>query len=364
MLTKLWNRDLTNGFASDIPLGGLPVFTEDLQDAQNISTELYGSLALLKGWSCVLRGCYIDDLNISTQRCSITEGIILLNDICYYVPALTNVSYPFAFIKGATTIDSRLFKDAGVKDVAISYDYGIQTSFTYPTGLNLNSTIPSNLSNEAIYFDPFTAQRFEYLIQNNSKGQGEIISINNNLNVISKSETGKAIIGGTLGALVNGSGRWKYLGYTNFVNNEFCLRNSVTTTVGTLNGVNDITLSKGNIPIHVHDKGTLANSSNGSHVHGVTIGKSIGSDGTSGSFQSSAIDGTFPANISIDAAGNHTHTISGQVGDATADGLKASPDSFSVKSNSLYVNMLQWNGYQSIQSFYQFYKNVLPYSNM
>lgn len=388
METKLWNRD-ADGFASEIPVGGLPVFTDDLQSMQDVSTELFGTLGLLKGWSCVLRGCLVDELNTQAKTVTITEGIVLINDTIYYFPGVTNQTYPFSIVKGTETVDSRIFKDAGVKDVAITFNTGIRTSFTFGSpGSTLESLMPTNLSEEEIYFDPFTAQKAEYILKSLSTDKDEVKSLASTSSV-DQTETGKSVVGGSLNYLTGqGEGRWKHLGWRsyNFITQgrQFVLRNGGTT--GTIGGSNSVVLTRGNIPTHTHGSGNLATGSEtdsddiatrtatGAHGHDFTgqpptqFGSTTFFTKIPGPTQPGLTGPSIPTFIDSQT-GDHNHIIKGYtsdgaVGQNIATQLKANPDSIDVKGESLSVAMFRWESYTSVQGFYKFSTEVLPFANM
>lgn len=359
--TLLFNRDPLNSLlASDWSLGGLPLYGEDFLSIQNNSTEFYGILSLLKGTACILRGCLIDDLNIAAGTCSITEGIVLLKDTVYFIEAQT-LNYPFAITKGAETVDTRVFKDSSTKDVAISYTYNIQTIFTFPGGEGINSEFPDNIDySEAIYFNPFTHQKSEYILRNRSNGLQEVRMLANNITNITKTETGKSIVGGALSAIyplaieeLSSGGlryisklRWKYLGYYNLNKAGFKAieYNSLFISEPVTIGSNEITLNSNQIPSHTHPVQLGVS---------LTVSKAVGPNGSSAGFQSSSVDGTAAASISGIINGN------------TNSNNPFGASQIDITGSHIRVSHIFWDGFKgNLQRLNYYGDNKTYYSNM
>ena len=377
MDTKLFNQD-PDGLMSQVSLGGVPIFTEDLQMIQDNSTELYGMLSLLKGWACTLRGCLVDKVNINNNTIKVLPGIVILNDKLYEFPGYEG-TYPFSIVPtGPTYIDTRIFKDGNAVDVATSYGVAIRTNFT--PGSNdgtLNGTMPTDLSTNEIYFNPFTAQRSEYIIANASKMRQEIKQLWKGSS-FSKTETGRDMDGGSLSFVVGDSCRWKYLGWTNFESSDqFVLRNKGNSqSERSSDGSNVIKLTKGNLPEHQHSEdnaaygGTLTAielSSDHSHF----LAASDGTKASAAEFGSETVDSGGGAIVNgsefkeINKTmndGKHSHYIAGKTG-RRDDTWGGTPDAFSTKSYSLYCLTIEFYGYGSID-FPAFFTGTLPYTNM
>lgn len=364
---KLYNRD-ANGFTSDLPLGGLPVYSDDLKQLEN-NSMLFGLYSMLKGWSCILSGCLVDTLNTSTNKLNMTAGLILINDIIYSVPALTNQSYPFSFIKGAETIDTRDFQNGNINDVATSYDYAIKTSFTFVSG----KTYPSNLTTQEIYFDPFSAQRAEYILSNINKSQHELLISEAPIYTIIKTETGKNIVGGSLSANANSQWRWKYYGYA--MNNEQrYLRSAGNAGTLTNGGADTITILRGNVPKHSHGVGSLANSiilsdtltiTPASLVNNTASGGILAATATAGDGGGGSITSYFYSHPQTITVTHPQPTISGFSEDGTAAGLGATPISILPIYRTSYH--FHWVGYTDTVLFsagYTFYNMQIKYTNM
>lgn len=362
----LYNRD-SNGFCLPIGLGGYPLFSDDIVDIQN-NTLFQGVTSLLRGWSCVLSGCLVDTLNTSTNTLSMTDGLILINDVVYYVPAMTGQTYPFSFVPGTQTIDSRSFLDGSVQDVAINYDFAIKTSFSFVG----TSAWPTNIGTDEIYFDPFTNQRSEVILNNISKGIGEKLITDSLFLNIAKTETGNNIIGGSLSAINNYSGtpvmRWKYYGYS-LDSNQYVLRSNGSSTSLLTGGADAIVLNTLNIPAHVHGAGTLTAIAGieNNHQHTIKQGNNTSNTGgaelTMGNIFS---PGKATAQNISGFEGQHTHLISG-----TTDGgvsLPAVPVAINNLPNYKSSYFLNWKGYQafsySFNNGYQSYSRPIKYSNM
>lgn len=364
MNTKLFNTE-ADGFTSEFSLGGLPIFTEDLQMMQDNSTELFGMLSLLKGWSCVVRGCLVDEINTSANTVKVLPGTVLLNDKMYHFNGYEG-TYPFSIVPGSEVIDTRIFKDGDSVDVATTYTTGIRTNFSFGIASStLESVMPTDLTDTEIYFDPFTAQKASTILKNLDISQNEIKPIART-SIISFSETGRGIVGPTLNWLVGGiEGRWLHLGWSSMVqSDDFTMRNAGFggNTPGTTAGANDIRLIESNIPKHVHGKGSLGTSGNdGAHEHRLTGGASTQNGegwATAGDNGTQSI-GNSRAQTTLS---EHGHTIEGSTGNGT--NLKNTADRINVRGHSLYCNMMSWKGYNTIESFYKFNTGIIPYTNM
>ena len=375
MDTKLFNQ-ASDGFMSEVSLGGLPIFTEDLQMMQDNSTELYGMLSLLKGWACIVRGCLVDEVNLNSKTIKVLPGVVILNDKLYNFPGYQG-SYPFSIVPtGPTDIDTRIFKDGNAVDVATSYSTGIRTSFSLPTPNNtLTNTVPTDLSTNEIYFDPYTAQKAEYIFSNESTMRGEMKHLWTD-STFTKTETGKDMVGGSLDWIVGNACRWKYLGWVSYSDSgQFVLRNRQNEGP-TEFGSNSITLTKGNLPEHQHSEasgygGTLSATEGGPATHQHFLADSNGNKASAAQYGSETVGGGGGAVVNgsefkkIDRTlndGDHSHWISGKTGkrDETWGGTA---DSFDVRGYSLYCLTLQFRGFASI-SFPRFFTGTFPYSNM
>ena len=373
MDTKLFNQ-ASDGFMSEVSLGGLPIFTEDLQMMQDNSTELYGMLSLLKGWACIVRGCLVDEVNINSNTIKVLPGVVILNDKLYDFPGYEG-AYPFSIVPvGPTDIDTRIFKDGNAVDVATSYGTGIRTNFT--AGSNdgtLNGTMPTDLSTNEIYFNPYTAQKAEYIIANKAVMRQEMKQLWKG-STFTKTETGRDMVGGSLDFIVGNKCRWKYLGWSNFeAAGQFVLRNKGNSQgARSQDGSNSIRLTKDNLPEHQHSEETgyggslLATDLNSEHSHTVTWSngqptKAQSSERFKYGANDQAANITSSTNAVVDG-GSHSHFISGKTGkrDETWGGLA---DTFSTKSYSLYCITIEFLGYGSI-SFPKFFTGTLPYTNM
>jgi hypothetical protein len=228
-----------NGLPTDYSIGGLPLFSDDLVQMET-NAQLFGLYSMLRGWSCILSGCEISEIDTDTKTLTILPGLILLNDVVYETPLMEGQSYPFSFRKGTQTLDTRIFKDGNAKDVAITYEHAVRTAFTYSDGIKDGGTVtsqpdsnisvniyPLDITDEEIFFDPFTCQKAEYILNNKSRVFGETKMINTNLSVdgilfkddVTKTETGNNVTGAiVLNKKSKTAGfpnimRWKYYGY-------------------------------------------------------------------------------------------------------------------------------------------------------
>jgi hypothetical protein len=349
---RLFNRDEDTGLPNDISIGGLPLFNDDLTMLQQNAFQ-FGIPSIYKSFSLVLSGCYVDDLNTTTKKLSLTEGYVMIDNIVYYIPRLENQTYPFSIIPGTVSTDSRVFQSGEVKDVTYEYNYAITTSFTFDSnqysqlsGTNFITTTytypyPDELYNnyKQIYFDPFTAQRIEY-VQNNFNTDVKLTKLKEGLTV-DKTETNKSIIGNSLSMIENfpwNSLKWKYMGYSYLNEFKYLKIMNPNGNYGSTGGSNYVTLTKANIPAHVHNTGTFSISTNSSTQLGnfeVPIMKSTLNyiRATSGAY-------VFDVNDSRGYNTQHTHTLSGNSGNGTADGLKQTPDAFTVQPEYRAIHYL------------------------
>lgn len=260
---KKYNRD-SRGYTLDFENGGLPVFNDDLKQLE-INTTISSVYGLLKGFSCILSGCLITNVNTTTKTCNLSEGLVLIGDIVYQVSALTNQTYPFSIIQGDETDDVRGFADNNYYTVATTYNYSIRTNFIFDDVLDL---YPSNINSEGkeIYFDPFSAQRAEYIIENINKGKGEMLLKNISTTSITKDERGGNIVGSTSWLSSGVYTKYKYYGYSVLSNSAGKL--SLNSSAGSSTGSNSLTLVSNNIPAHNHTLGSNGfTTQDGGHFH-------------------------------------------------------------------------------------------------
>lgn len=357
-ILTLINKNQNN----EIEIGGSPIFINELTNLQTAS-EMLGAFAIYKGFSCVLSGMLVNKLNTSTNRVWLTEGYFLINDKVYYFEgnSLDSIGmiYPFAFVKGQETTETRNFKSGQPKDFATSYEYTIKRNFTYT---NSTDNYPSDLSSEMIYFDPFTAQRKEFIDFNLSLGSNELRTINSKINLITKTETGNDIIGSALSAInSDNSLKWKYYGYE-IVDKDYSIRiTNNFTKVGTTLGNDLSVLTKENLPKHTHRSGNLICDFAGEHSHKIGLG--IGDpvfDARVEFAQNEAGEA-----ITSDSAGKHKHNLTGETEDGTLDLLNST--SFSNIPFSKNYLGIEWKGYKhntGVYTTYKFWNRELKYSNM
>jgi hypothetical protein len=352
-----------NNLPNNISVGGLPIYNDDLIQLETNSL-LFGVPTLLKGFSVVLSGCLVDELNTSSKTLNLTEGYVLIDDIVYYIPALINQSYPFSIVAGTQTIDTRIFKNGESKDVSISYNYAIKTSFSFTDSSIISpftQSYPSNLTSQEIYFDPFTAQRSTWVLNNMSKSLNELSFVSNYIFQITKTQTGKNIVGGALQLQeLNFSVlKWKWFGYTQISNTAY-LRNETNTTT-TIGGRTSLTLSKNNIPAHLHNEGTLITDN---RLGDLATPQNIVDTDRGGAPSLWSVDNTSIYSLA------HNHTITGNTGDGTADGLKTSPTAIALDPLYYSTYFLQYKGFSTyandLRYGYKFWTDAFrpPYENM
>lgn len=363
ILSKLFFEN-TNGWNNVFPNGGVPLYNSDIRALENTS-KMYGAWTCLKDYDCIISGCLVDEVNTTTKQVKITEGYFIIGGIVYHTEGFTT-TYPFSLIPGSETSDDRIFKNGDTFSVATTFNYSIKTTgfsdYDVPGSNQPTKPIKPVLSNE-IFFDPFTNQRLEYIQSNSTKSVGEIVlnwSVQSRVGRIFTTQTGKSIVGSEIlyefkedGVLVS-AGRWKYYGWTKYVGSEVIkLNNSLAgSLVGNLNDV--ITIQKKNIPAHKHNGGTLIANTAGAHKHNITYSGDNSLDNP-GQFPNSRNnpDIFMPwADMGMQAAGDHTHTISGNTGDGTADGLKVNPDPINILPASINMTAYIYGGYNTYDTSY------------
>lgn len=355
---KKYNRD-TNHFTLDFPTGGLPMFSDDLKQLE-INATISSVYSILKGFSCVLSGCLITNVNTTAKTCNLSEGLVLINDIVYQVSAVTNQTYPFSIQIGNEEDEVRVFKTNNSYTIATTYNYSIRTNFIFDDVLDL---YPSNVTNKEVYYDPFTSQRAEYIIENINKGKGEMLLKNISTTSITKDERGGNIVGAT-SWLSGVYTKYKYYGYSVLSNTSGKL--SLNSTVGSSTGSDSVTLMANNLPAHNHTLGSNTfTTQNGGHFHdfnnafnseNVTPSGKIFAYGVS-DFLTNKNDiiaptiGLASAGKDYDnnplafsdityANGTHSHTLSGNT-----DNNVTTNSSIDITGKQYGISGLVWNGY-------------------
>lgn len=258
---KKFNKDLS-GFPIGFENGGLPVFNDDLLQLET-NTTLSGVYSLLRGYSVVLSGCLITNVNTTTKKCDMTEGLVLIDDIIYKVSALTNQTYPFSIQHSSEVDDNRGFKSGDTHTVATTYTYSIRTNFIFGWNQDL---YPNNLTTSEIYFDPFTCQRAEYVLKNLANNKGDISLLNNFILQVNKDELGGNLTGSFLDISTSHNLKWKYYGYSKITSaGKLAFGGN---TIGQT-GSDSLTLNSNNIPAHKHDllPGNVTTNTDGQHKH-------------------------------------------------------------------------------------------------
>jgi hypothetical protein len=348
---KLFNFDPGSGLPENIQIGGLPLFTGDLE-AMQANALTFNLNAMLAKWSVVISGCEVDQVNTGTKQITVLPGIIQLatdaGDIKVYFSGYTG-SYPFSVIPGAVEADDRLFKDGEVKNVGERFGYAIRTSF----GTENAEGYPEDLSYNEVYFDPFTDQRAEFIIANMARGRNEFVQnwVKDEWLVMTNTETGKPIVGSGISQLTKSGDFYKgaYFSFMDWGRIEGTEKVLVNAEVGNLDlgsgGSNTKTLSRGNIPRHHHEatgdggnlEGVGAIKTNTSSTGVETILKKqdifyeagsskfvgVSENGTSGSFRPQMEEFA------------HSHTINSSVDvdgrTAGGTGLKDNPDAIDLR---------------------------------
>lgn len=391
---KLFNFDPVNGLPEPISIGGLPYFAEDIEALQANSTT-FNLNAMLAGWSVIISGCEVDEVNVGTKQIKVLPGIVQLatdqGDIKYYFEGYEG-TYPFSIIPGTIEPDDRRFFDNVMRNVGEDYNYATRTSFNV---LNAEG-YPTDLSYNEIYFDPFTDQRAEYVIQNMGKGKGEMIQswITDNDLTTEYTETHRSIVGGSISSLTTSGNFYKgnyfsFLDWGRFNTIERVLVNGRAGELDRLTGGNEeVILQNRQIPrhdhelgddggtstalgtagIHAHSSGTYQTDTHDGHTHSIPAGggssgprAEISVDTSGGGYnKTSGLGGAHSHDVqgSSGDAGNHTHSfLSGsKTGGGSISGLKDNPTPIDVRQPFVKVGAKIYAGYDEIFGTY----NVRP----
>jgi hypothetical protein len=227
---------------------------------------------------------------------------------------------------------------------------------------------PDNLGRKEIYFDPFTPQRAEYVINNLSKGYKEMRHISANNLTVSKTESGQNIIGGSI-TVISGNQflKWKYFGYLRpMIGFNRYLRNTlIPQQAGQTGGSSSLTLGKNNIPAHVHNQGSLVTNEALSNYNNRPIPQRVNDSDRGGGGSLFSLDSFDVYHL------GHTHTLTGFTGSGTEDALKTIPDPISIEPSYYNTNFYEWQGYteNDYDSFgqrisYMFWNNPITFCNM
>lgn len=258
---KKFNKDLS-GFTISFDTGGVPVFNDDLKNME-LNTTLSGLYSVYKGYNVVLSGCLISNVNTTLKTCDMSSGLVLIDDIIYNVEALTNQAYPFSIINGTMEDDNRGFKNGIYHTVATTYNYSIRTNFVFA---DVADYYPNNISTSEIYFDPFCAQRKEYVDTMLSSKLGDISLTSSNTTIVTKDEHGENISGTLNFKISNDYLKWKYLCYKPItIKGKLGLGYT-----GGVSGSDSIMLNSNNLPQHTHDlnpANSTTNTGNSAHRH-------------------------------------------------------------------------------------------------
>jgi len=249
------NKNITVGFSD----GGMPLLLNDLLQLET-NTYLSGITSVLRGFSCVLQGCIISNVNTTTKKLDISEGLVMIDDIIYNTTAITNQTYPFSFVHGNVIPDTRGFKVGGYKDVGNTYEYSVKTSFTWSDIVDIYPI----LTTSEIYFDPFTAQKASYILNNLGKQKGECIIKNISTTTILKDETNQNLVGTVNWLPDTLVPKYAYYGYHILTETGKLTMNN---SIGSLSGSDNISLTEGQIPQHYHTSDGLIVSPGGIHRH-------------------------------------------------------------------------------------------------
>lgn len=341
-----------NGLPTDFSIGGLPLFSDDIKQLET-NAQIFGLYSMLRGWAVILSGCHVSNVDTDSSTCDISEGLVLLDDVVYQFNGLIGQTYPFSIKKGAEIIDTRVFRDGNSKDVGIEYEYTIRTSFLYPNGSpNSDQPYPNDIiGGEEIFFDPFTAQRSEYVLKNLGHVIGEFKMGNWTTNNVLKTtdDFGNNIIGSQelRNFTLSGLGRWSNLGWVQNNTTSQNIRLSSLSQGAQIGGKanNEVTLGRNNLPPHKHNRGDYVTTEDGAHVHNFTVSGDLNLD--SGSIypllrQNPDIDiADTPAGMTTE--GLHTHTLQGHSGDGSHIGNFGGcvGESFDIT-----------NAYRNVASFY------------
>lgn len=256
---RKYNKD-SNNYPLSFADGGCSMFLNDFVQLES-NTTISSIYSVLKGFSCVLSGVEITNVNITNKTCDVSEGLVLIDSVVYQIAPIVGQTYPFSITDGNVTPITRYFKIGDYKDIGDMYDYTIRTSFVYEDATDLYP----NLDTNEVFFNPFTCQKASYILKNIGAGLNESRLKNNSSSIVNKDEQGNYITGGVLNYNINNVLMWKYYGWE-LITNQGKL--SLNSTVGSSTGSNSLTLVSNNIPAHNHTLGSTAfTTQDGGHFH-------------------------------------------------------------------------------------------------
>jgi hypothetical protein len=120
------------------------------------------------------------------------------------------------------------------------------------------------LTTSEIYFDPFTAQKSSYILNNLGKQKGECIIKNISTTTILKDETNQNLVGTVNWLPDTLVPKYAYYGYSILTETGKLTMNN---SIGSLSGSDNISLTEGQIPSHYHTADGLIVSPGGFHRH-------------------------------------------------------------------------------------------------
>ena len=350
---RKYNKD-SNNYPLSFADGGCSMFLNDFVQLES-NTTISSIYSVLKGFSCVLSGVEITNVNITNKTCDVSEGLVLIDSVVYQIAPIVGQTYPFSITDGNVTPITRYFKIGDYKDIGDMYDYTIRTSFVYEDATDLYP----NLDTNEVFFNPFTCQKASYILKNIGAGLNESRLKNNSSSIVNKDEQGNYITGGVLNYNINNVLMWKYYGWE-LITNQGKL--SLNSTVGSSTGSNSLTLVSNNLPQHNHPIGTNANVlADGQHDHqfdnafysetygstgGSIFGMATSKLGQSLLMQignSGAVDynnNPIAFKDLTENRGQHTHTLSGRTENNTTTNTP-----LDITGNEYGVQMMVWKGY-------------------
>ena len=377
MSQKKYNTDV-NGLPIGFETGGVPLYTEDLVAFQSNALN-YNINAMLEGWSVVLSGCLVDEINVSTKTVKVTPGIVQLatdeGDICYNFPGYEGV-YPFSIIPGSIIADDRPFKDGSVKNIGENYTHAIRTSFADTNDYGY----PTDLRYDEILFRPFTDQRAESVILGLGRTRNEIsqtwMSSDMRAYQTTLTDTNKTIVGGTIGLVTSVDNFHKYgaFGYMDWGKLHSDKKVLMNVGAGDFNsnpsgGQDSVQLNRGHIPRHHHESrsngGSLDVDGPDRTTGNVTVQTNLFlprqtifyEPGSSSKVVHVPSDPSTTLHTTTEPGGHHHNiadaTVEGRTGGGGENGLQDSPTEIDLRQKHLEVGSRIWIGYQGMFNFYK-----------
>lgn len=311
---------------ANLPVGGMPVYLQDLLNAQEYA-YLNGLTAAARDYNVVLSGMEVDEVDVSAKTCKVLKGFFIIDSVIYQFSGYTG-SYPFEIVPTGSTSVERFFASGDTNVIGSNYSTKYSVN-VLTSGLNQYSGVPdkyigNGVNVKAIFFDPFTCQRLNFLNNNHlsvRKGEKRLL----NVSELTTTETGKSISNGSISMYYSDpSGlrkyKWIYSGWTSDPSYGAAYLRDNSSDEG---GTDNIQLSKSNLPAHTHTSGSLVAVLDGIHYHEQQmLNETANTPQYDAMVSTSTFENSVKSNNPIPTSTDtgHTHGMSGITGDGGLSG--------------------------------------------